>query len=119
MNKIATLLGFFAFMSLTGCATQEYVRSQTEPLADSIGKLENKVNGLEAKEAQPAKLSDADRAMIRDADAKAQKALDELNSLSAEVKKASEDAKKAQEAAKDAETAEKKSEKLFKLEQKK
>ncbi len=119
MKKIATLLGIVTLMSLTGCATQEYVRSQTEPLADRIGKLENRVDALDAKVAKPTGLSDADKAMIRDADAKAQKALDELNSLSVEVKKASEDARKAQEAAKDAETAEKKSEKLFKLEQKK
>jgi len=119
MKKFATLLGFVAFLSLTGCATQEYVRSQTEPLADRLGKLENRVDALDAKVAKPTGLSDADKAMIRDADAKAQKALDEMNRLSSEVATATEEARKAQEAAKAAETAEQKSEKLFKLEQKK
>lgn len=116
MNKIIAAVVIMMFLGLSGCATEEYVRSQTDPLADHVGKLETRVNALEGMCGKPASLSDSDKAMIQQAIDKAQQALDATNRLSADIKRAEEAAKNAEEAAK---KAEHKSEKLFKLEQKK
>jgi hypothetical protein len=105
MKKHSVVIGVMMAFGLTGCATEEYVRSQTDPLADRIGKLETRVNALEGTVAKGVNLTEADKALL-------QQALDAANRASA-------DARRAEEAAKAAEKAEKKSEKLFQLEQKK
>lgn len=126
MKKLVGIFGAIAVAGLTGCATEGYVRSQIEPLAERI-------NRLEAKVPQAGSMSDADRAAVKQANDKAQQALDLSNRLADDARKVDEDAKKAEsaaakaeQAAKDAEAAarqaqrsEKKSEKIFKLEQKK
>ena len=123
MKKIVGLLGAFVLVSLTGCATQEYVRSQVDPLAERLGKLEAQVSQLGG-------MTDADKAAIKNANDKAQQALDEANRLAGEVKgvdekaeaaagRAEKAAKEAELAAKEAQQMEKKSEKIFDLEQKK
>jgi uncharacterized membrane protein len=98
MRRIIAAIGVMSFLGLTGCATEEFVRSQTDPLSERIGKLETRMNALEGLAAKGFNLTDTDKALLR-------QALDA--------------AKKAEEAAKAAENAEKKSEKLFRLEQKK
>ncbi|BDV41143.1 hypothetical protein GURASL_00660 [Geotalea uraniireducens] len=122
MKRIIGAGGLMVLLLTSGCATQEFVKSQTDPLAERLGKLEQKVNDLEGK----AGLSDADKAAIKAADDKAQQALDAANKLSVDTQKAEAAAQRAEAAADRAEAAaqqaqheEKKSEKLFKLEQKK
>ncbi len=119
MKRLAFVMGVMAVLGLSGCATEEYVRSQTDPLAQRISKLE-------AAQAQQA-------AAIKQADDKAQQALNAANKVAADFQGAQEDVKKAeaaamraenaaQEAAKSADAAKQmaqKSEKIFKLEQKK
>ena len=123
MKKIVGLLGVFVLVSLTGCATQDYVRSQVDPLADRLGKLEAKVSQLNG-------MTEADKAAIKEANDKAQQALDTANKVAGkadqDAQKAEAAAARAEQAAKEAEKAameshqmEKKSEKIFKLEQKK
>lgn len=126
MKKNVVILGAVLLASLTGCATQEYVKTQVDPLADRLGKLEATVSQLNGT-------TEANKAAIAQANDKAQQALDAVNKVSGEVKKADSDAMKAEDAAmraekaaKDAEQAandakrlENKSEKIFKLEQKK
>ena len=126
MNKLVAGMGVMIFFGLSGCATKGYVHSQTDPMADRIAALESKVTTLEAMSGKPALLSDADKALIKQANDKAQQALDATGKLSVEVGKVNEAAKNAetaaqnaQAAAQNAQTAEKKSEKLFQLEQKK
>jgi hypothetical protein len=126
MNKIVYVLGVVVLMGLNGCATKEYVRSQTDPLANRVGQLEE--------------MAKADKAAAMKADQKAGQALDAVNKVVGDVQRADQDVKKAEAAtaraeaaaakaersAKEAEQAaekaqkmEQKSEKIFKLEQKK
>lgn len=126
MKRIGGVLGALMLVSLTGCATQGYVRTQVDPLAERLGKLEAKVSQLSG-------MTDADKAAIKQANDKAQQALDAANKVAGEVKRVDNDvakadaaamraekaAKEAEQAAKDAQLMEKKSEKIFKLEQKK
>lgn len=126
MKKIVGILGVLALASLTGCATEGYVRSQVDPLNERISKLEATVSRLSG-------MTDADRAAIKQANDKAQQAFDLSNRVAVDGKKADGDVKKAEaaamraekaandaeKAAKEAQHAEKKSEKIFKLEQKK
>ncbi|MBT0666492.1 hypothetical protein KI809_19460 [Geobacter pelophilus] len=116
MKRIAGFIGLMAIAGLSGCATEGFVHSQVDPLAERLGTLEKKVNALEAK---PAGLSDAERMAISQADAKAQKALDAVGKLTADADRAEAAAKRAEAAAMEAKKEEKKSEKLFNLEQKK
>ena len=119
MKRIAILVGVLALTGLSGCATEEYVRTQTDPLAQRITKLEAMA---------------ADQAVAtKQASEKAQQALDAANKVGADFKGAQQDVKKAEDAAMRAENAAKeaaqsaesasqmakKSEKIFKLEQKK
>ena len=134
MKKIVGVFGAFVLASLTGCATEEYIRNQVAPLAERLGKLEAKVTS------QPNEMSEADKAAIRQANDKAQQALDLGNKLMGDVKKVDNDVRKADNGAKKAEAAaaraeiaakeaeraakesrqlEKRSERMFKLEQKK
>ena len=140
MEKTAGFLGVLVLVSLTGCATQEYVRSQVLPLEERLGKLETKVS-------QPVVMPEADKAAIMRANDKAQAALDVANKVAGDVQKVENDVMQAQTAAKGAEAAakgaeaavkgaeaaakgaelaareaqqmQKKSEKIFELEQKK
>lgn len=125
MKKLIVGIGMM-FLGLSGCATEGTGSVQTDTFTDRFYKLEAKVNALEATGGKQAVLSDADKAMIKEANDKAQKALDATNSLSVELTKANEAAKKADMAAhnadmaaQNAKKAEEKSEKLFNLEQKK
>lgn len=118
-KSILGVLGVLAVFSLSGCATEDYVRSQVNPLAERLGKLESKVSQING-------MTDADKAAIKQANDKSQQALDAANQVSGNVQKAEAAAARAEKAAKDAENAageaqqmEKKSEKIFKLEQKK
>lgn len=119
MKKIVGILGVVAIASLTGCATQGYVRSQVDPLNERISRLEATVSKLSG-------MTDADRAAIKQANDKAQKALELSNRVAVDAKKADAAAMRAEQAANEAEKAakecrqeEKKTEKIFKLEQKK
>lgn len=126
MKKLIGIIGVIALFNLSGCATKGYVKSQVDPLADRITTLEAMVSKLGGT-------ADADKAAIKQANDKAQQALDASARLAGDVAKADNDAKRAEaaaaraeNAAKDAERAaneaqqmEKKSEKIFKLEQKK
>jgi hypothetical protein len=122
MKKIVGILGAILLLNLTGCATEDYVRTQVDPLTERVNKLEAAVNA--------GSMTDADRVAIKQANDKSQQAIDKANALEGDVKqsaqKADEAATRAENAAKEAEQAAnnaqqsvKKSEKIFKLEQKK
>lgn len=131
--KIVTTIGILGALTLTGCATREYVQSVADPLAERIGRLETKVTALEAMVAMPARLSDADNARLEQANTTARQALDASNRLATELKGAEENARKAEasanraeeaalraeNAATSAQQAEKKAEKIFRIQQKK
>lgn len=147
MKNITAAIGIISVLGLTGCATKGFVQTQTAPLADRIGKLEERAKALEAAAALPARLSDTDNARINQAGDNARQALDTANRASAaaagingSAKKAEDSAMKAEDSAKrseesakrsenaamkaegaagNAQQAEQKSEKLFKLHQKK
>ncbi len=126
MKKFVGLAFVLMLLSTTGCATKEYVRSQVDPLAERLSKLEDKVSQLGG-------MTDADKAAIQQANGKAQQALDVANKAEAGVKKADDDAAQAaasatraenaantaEQAAREAQQQAKKTEKIFKLEQKK
>lgn len=126
MKKLIGILGVIALFNVAGCATEGYVRSQVDPLAERISKLETKVSQLNG-------MTEADKAAIMQANGKAQQALDAANKVAGDVTIANNDAKRAEaaalraenaakeaeRAAKEAQQLEKKSEKIFKLEQKK
>ncbi len=126
MKRIALTLGAVTLLTMTGCATEGYVRSQVDPLADRLSKLEAEVGKMHG-------MTDADQAAIKQANDKAQQALDMANKQAADLAKADADAKRAADAAEQAEKAareaeaaakgaqksEQKSEKIFQLEQKK
>lgn len=98
MKKTAGFLGVLVLVSLTGCATRDYVRSQIDPLGERLCTLETKVS-------QPVVLPQADKAAIMQANDKAQAALDAANKLAGDVKKVENDAMQSQAAAKGAEAA--------------
>ncbi len=126
MKRMAFFVGTIALLGLSGCATEDYVRTQTNPLADRISKLEAAAKASSAAEVDQ-------NAAIKQASDKAQQALDAANRISAEFKGAQQDVQKAEAAANRAEAAAKeaamsaenakqmakKSEKIFNLEQKK
>lgn len=114
---------------LSGCATEEYVRQQTSPLAERLGALETRTLTIEGRlnqlSGRPALTTD-DRASIDSAREMAQKALDRTDSLSADLKQMGSDVARAEAAARRAEAAaekagraEKGARKAFELEQKK
>ncbi|HJV66462.1 MAG TPA: hypothetical protein VJ550_12055 [Geomonas sp.] len=102
MKGIALVLGTVAMVGLAGCATEDYVRTQVSPLEQRLDKLEAAQN--------------ADRAAIKQADDKAQQALDAVKVYNQKVDDA---AARAERAATAAEQAEQKAEKLFRLQQNK
>lgn len=120
-------------LTLTGCATKGFVRSEVDPVMDRLSKLEAQVNSLSSKVGQTGGSTEADRAAIQLATDKAQQALDTANKLAGQMKQSEEGfqraeaaasraetaAKEAEDAAKEAKKVEGKSEKIFKLEQKK
>jgi uncharacterized protein YceK len=123
MKRVVVLLVVMALAGLSGCATKAYVRSQVDPLAERVGKLE--------AAAKASSMVDTEQATaIKQADNKAQLALDTANKTSEEAQNALLEAQKAEAAAKQAakeaamsaENANqmvKKSEKIFNLQQKK
>jgi uncharacterized protein YceK len=123
MKRIVVLLVVMALAGLSGCATKAYVRSQVDPLAERVGKLE--------ATAKTSSMTDTEQATaIKQADNKAQLALDTANKTSEEAKIALQDVQKSEAAAKQAATeaamsaenanqSVKKSEKIFNLQQKK
>lgn len=126
MKRTIVLWGVMALAGLSGCATKEYVRTQVNPLTERVGKLE--------AAAKTSSMVDAEQATaIKQADDKAQLALDTANKATGEARSALQDAQKAEaaaassdkaakEAAISAENAKqmtKKSEKIFDLQQKK
>lgn len=131
--KFLTTIVILSALSLTGCATREYVQTVTDPLAERIGRLETKVTALEAMVARPASLSDADNARLEQANTTARQALDASSRLATELKGAEDNARKAEasanraeeaalraeNAATSAQQAEKKAEKIFRIQQKK
>ena len=147
MRKTAAVIGVVTALGLTGCATKGFVQSQTDPLAERIGKLEERAKALETAVAQPARLSDVDNARINKAGDNARQALDTANRAATEAagantnakrvddaavkaesaaarsedaaKRAEASAMKAEDASKSAQQAGEKSEKLFRLNQKK
>lgn len=101
--RILTTIGILSVLSITGCATQDYVKSVADPLAERIGRLETKVTALEAMVAKPARLSDADNVRLEQASTTAKQALDASGRLATELKHAEENAKKAEDSANKAE----------------
>jgi len=107
--KTAKLLLMLAVVSLaSGCATEEFVKKQTDPLAARLSALESRVAGVENTLNQmpkKAELSDADRALLQEAVESA--------------RKAAASAQQAADAAREAQMAAQKSTKVFELQQKK
>ena len=119
MKKLILGLCATALLMTSGCATEEYLKKQVDPLADRLAKVESRLDAMDKKLNQPAALDPADKAALQDALTTAKKALDTANKAEAEARNANAAATKAEEAANDAEKAARKTEKIFKLEQKK
>lgn len=98
MKRTDLALVTVALVGLSGCATQGYVRSQTDPLVERACKLE-------ANEAQLTTMREADNTAIKQANDKAQQALDLANKTAVDVITANNDVKKAEAAAMRAEAA--------------
>lgn len=112
MKRIVVLWGVMALVGLSGCATKEYVHTQVKPLAERLDKLE--------AAAKAGSLNDAEQATaIKQADDKAQLALDTANKASQDAQKAEAAAASAAQSANEAAMSAKKSEKIFNLQQKK
>lgn len=123
MKRIVVLLVVMALAGLSGCATKKYVGTQVNPLAERVAKLE--------AAAKTSSMVAAEQAIaIKQADAKAQLALDTANKATGDARSALQDAQKAEaaaasadkaakEAAENAKQMTKKSEKIFELQQKK
>lgn len=126
MKRTIVLLVVMALVGLSGCATKKYVGTQVDPLAERVGKLE--------AAAEASSMDDASQAAaIKQADDKAQLALDTANKATEEARSALQNAQKAEAAAANADIAAreaalaaenakqmtKKSEKIFELQQKK
>ncbi len=108
MKTLKLVLVLAALSLASGCATEEFVKKQTDPLAARLTALEAKVAGIENRlDHMPTKaeLTDADRALLQEAKDSAAKA--------------AASARQAEAAAQEAQNAAKKSAKLFELEQKK
>ena len=115
MKRLSLLLLSAPLLLASGCATENYVRMQTAPLADRLTALEQKVAGIETKLNKPtpaAGLTDADKALLNEARDMALKAKGSADQAAAS-------AKDAEAAAKQADLAAKKGAKMFELEQKK
>ena len=119
MKRMVVLLVVMALAGLSGCATKKYVGSQVNPLAERVGKLEAAAKASSMEDAKQA-------TAIKQADDKAQLALDTANKASGDARSALQDVQKAAAAAASAEKAAneaamsvKKSEKIFNLQQKK
>ncbi|HLO25447.1 MAG TPA: hypothetical protein VK187_04995, partial [Geobacteraceae bacterium] len=74
MKRIAICVGVLALTGLSGCATEEYVRSQADPLAQRISKLE----ATAADQAAAIKQANDKTQQAND---KAQQALDAANKV--------------------------------------
>jgi len=129
MRKLAFVVVSVALAFAAGCATKAHVKTQVDPLSERIGRIEARLDAIDAKLgdlAKEAELAKADRAGIAEAKDMAQKAMDLANKAEAEATRAGESsakalaaAEKAEQAAKDAEKAAAKTEKMFRLQQKK
>lgn len=98
MKTMGLFFGAMVLLGLSGCATQGFVRSQAEPLAERIGKMEAKVSHLSG-------MREADSATIRQASDKAEQALGLANKTAVDVVTANNDVKKADAAVSKAELA--------------
>ena len=116
MKRMIYAVAALSLLAASGCATKGYVKSETDPLADRLGRLEGKVNALEAR---PVGMTGSERATMQDALDTARKALDTANRAESEAKDAQAAAQRAEQSTAEAEKAAKKTEKIFKLEQKK
>ena len=119
MRKLAFVLVSVALAFGTGCATKEFVKSQVDPQSERIGRVESRLDAIDAKLDQQSKDAGADRAGIEEAKGMAQKAMDSAKKAEEEAARAAENAAKAQAAADRAEQAAAKTEKMFRLQQKK
>src|SRR5574342_797109 len=129
MKKVALVIASVVLLFATGCATKGDVKSQVDPLSDRIGRVEARLNAIEAKPNQPmkpAELSESDRAALEEAKTMATKATALANKAESEATRAGGNAdraeaaaKKAEDAASAAEKSAAKAEKIFRLEQKK
>jgi hypothetical protein len=129
MRKLAIVVVSVALAFATGCATKAYVKSQVDPLSERIGRIEARLDAIDAKLVQlskDAEMAKADHAAIEEAKGMAQKAMDMANKAEAEAMRAGENAasaqaaaERAEQAAKAAEMAAAKTEKMFRLQQKK
>jgi hypothetical protein len=116
MKKLS-LLGIALVMLLaSGCATEEFVKKQTDPLADRLTNLESKIGGMETKLDQ---IPAADKAMLEKTGEMAQKAQNSADAADASAKKAEASAKDADNSAKESQLNAQKCTKMFELEQKK
>lgn len=98
MKRTGMVVGTVALMGLSGCATQGFVRTQVDPLTERVGKLE-------AKDAELSSMREADTAATRQANDKAQQALELANKTAGDVVNAANDAKRAEAVALRAEEA--------------
>ena len=113
------LLALVTVLIAFGCASQDYVKQQIEPLVDRISKLEARVSALETKVAALEGLgAEADAAKKDAADAKAL-AEEAMKCCKDNMGNGNEAVRKAEAAAERAEAAAAKCQKAFELQQKK
>jgi DNA repair exonuclease SbcCD ATPase subunit len=119
MKKVVLLVISFLLLLSFGCATQEYVKQQIDPLIDRISKLEARVAAIESRlSGLEGKIAGIDEAKkeAREAKTLAQEAMKTALDC---CDKAEAAAKRAEAAADRAENAAKKCAKAFELQQKK
>ena len=69
MRKLAIVVVSVALAFATGCATKAYVKSQVDPLSERIGRIEARLDAIDAKLVQlskDAEMAKADHAAIED-----------------------------------------------------
>lgn len=88
MKKVMGIVGAATLVSLSGCATEGYVRTQVDLLTDRLGKLEAKVSQLSSQR-------EADEAAIKRANNNSQEALNVTKKLEQEITRLDADAAKA------------------------
>lgn len=124
--KRLLMLGLALTLLTAGCATKEYVRTQTTPLSSKLNDLDAKLLGIENRLSQMPTMSEmaaGNKAVLEKAGEmtknNAARAEAAANSADASANRAEAAAKKAETAAGEAQLAAEKGAKLLELEQKK
>ncbi len=98
MKRAGFVLMTAVITALSGCATKGYVNTRTDPLVERLNKLEAKVSELNA-------MRETDSAAIRQANDKAQQALDVAGKTSVDAVNANNEVRKIEATAMRADTA--------------